>query len=73
MFLFFFFLHLALTTELFITENRKILSWRGAHLDRLKLCLLVKLYIMTAKKKKEKIDTLGIILRTAEQIYKKII
>ena len=64
----FFSLHLALITELFITENRKILSRRGAHLGRLILCPLVKLYIMTAKKKIENIDTLGIIVRTAEQI-----
>ena len=39
---FFFFLHLALITELFITESRKILSWRGAHPDRFILCPLVK-------------------------------
>ena len=69
---FFFSFHLALITELFITENRKILSRRGAHLDRLILCPLVQLYIMTAKKKEKKKDTLGITVRTAEQIYIKL-
>ena len=54
LFIYFSFLHLALITELFITENRKILSRRGARLGRLMLCPLVKLYIMTAKKKKNR-------------------
>ena len=45
-----FFLHLALITELLITEEKIILSSRGAHLGRLVLCPLIELYIMTAKK-----------------------
>ena len=69
---YFFFLHLALITGLFITENRKILSRRGVHLGRVTLCSLVKLHITTAKKKNRKIVTLGIIVRTAEQIYIKL-
>ena len=40
-------LHSALIAELLITGNKIILSKRGAHLRRLILCPLVKLYIMT--------------------------
>ena len=67
-----YFLHLALITELFITESKIILSRRRAHLGRPEYCApkySCKLYIMTAKKKNwYSID----ILRTVEQIYIKL-
>ena len=40
-----YFLHLASITELFITDNKIILSRRGVHPGRLILCPLIKLYI----------------------------
>ena len=57
------FLHLALITKtLLITENEIILNRRRAHLGRLIMCPLVKLYNMTKKNRCSK----DIILRTAE-------
>ena len=61
-YLYFSFCPLSINYRTIHKENKIILSRRGAHLGRLILSPLVKLYIMTAKKKKGK--SIDIILRT---------
>ena len=60
-YLYFSFCPLSINYRTIHKENKIILSRRGAHLGRLILSPLVKLYIMTAKKNRYSID---IILRT---------